>query len=209
MGLREWFVSSDKVFFDAFDQHATIAVGAAEELRALTRAAGDLESHVVRIHDAEQAADAITHHLFEHMHRAFVSSIDRDQLHRLIGSMDDVVDFIEAAASRFVLYEIRSMTGEVVELVDALATATDDMREGVRALRDRNAAPAVLDACVRINQAESQADAVFRHALAHLFKEQKDPIVVMKWKEIYESIETAVDRCEDVANVLEGIVLER
>ncbi len=209
MGPRNWMLSKNTALFDALDQHATIAVGAAEELRALLRSPQDLPLRVRRIHAAEQAADAVTHQLLARLHRAFMTSIDREHLHRLIGAMDDIIDFIEGAASRLAAYEIRVMTAGIMELGDALAAATEDMRQAVRDLRNKRAVGAVRAACVRINDDARAVDRIVRLAVARLFRSKTDPIAVMKWKELYETLATAIERCERVAHVLEGIVLER
>ena len=122
--------------------------------------------------------------------------------------MDDVVDFVEAAADRIVLYELSPMTQDVRDLCDTLVRATEEVEQALRGLRDLRNADRIRQVCVDVNRLENEADTILRNALAKLFKSESDAITVLKWKEVYELIEEATDRCEDVANTIEGVVLE-
>jgi uncharacterized protein Yka (UPF0111/DUF47 family) len=122
--------------------------------------------------------------------------------------MDDIMDFVEAAAERISLYEVTEMTPEVRELAHLLVKAVEKVGVALRGLRDMKHADPIIEACVDVNRLENEGDAILRIAVARLFREAKDPITVIKWKEIYENLESATDRCEDVANIVEGIVLE-
>ena len=150
----------------------------------------------------------ITHRCVEALHKTFITPIDRDSIHRLITRMDDVMDFVEAAAERIELYELTVMTSDVRDLADVLHRAALQVEQAVRGLRDLKDPQATLKLCIDINRLENEADAILRRSVARLFKEEKDPITVIKWKEIYENLEDATDRCEDVANIIEGVVLE-
>jgi uncharacterized protein Yka (UPF0111/DUF47 family) len=122
--------------------------------------------------------------------------------------MDDIMDYVEAASERLALYEITVMTPESRDLADVLVRAVEELAQALKGLRDMKNADAIFKKCIDINRLENEADSILRRAVARLFKEEKDPITVIKWKEIYENLENATDRCEDVANIIEGVVLE-
>ncbi|MEO8705309.1 MAG: DUF47 family protein, partial [Kofleriaceae bacterium] len=156
----------------------------------------------------EHETDTITHRCVEALHKTFITPIDRDSIHRLITRMDDVMDFVEAAAERIELYELTVMTADVRDLSDVLHRSALQVEQAVRGLRTLKDPNATLKLCIDISRLENEADAVLRRSVARLFKEEKDPITVIKWKEIYENLENASDRCEDVANIIEGVILE-
>ena len=195
-------------FFDFFEQHARKTVEGAKEFLALASGERDVTKSAKRIKEIEHETDVITHHCVEALHRTFITPIERDDIHRLITRMDDVMDYVEAAAERMVLYEIREPTPEVRDLSDVLVRAMEGVQKAVRGLRDMKNAQSIVKSCIDVNRLENEADAILRNAVARLFKEAKDPISIIKWKEIYENLENATDRCEDVANIIEGVVLE-
>lgn len=196
-------------FFDLFEQHAALTVVGCKEFLALVSTGANVPAKAKRIKEIEEETDQITHQCVEALHKTFITPIERDDIHRLITRMDDVMDFVEAASERIALYEITEMPSEVKDLADVLMRAAGEIVHAVAGLRDMKHASKVLQACVDVNRLENEADAILRRAVARLFKEHRDdPIHVIKWKEIYETLETATDRCEDVANTIEGIVLE-
>ena len=195
-------------FFDYFDRHIAVCAAGAQELVHLMNEGGDRAERSARIKELEHEADTITHQCVESLHMTFITPLDRHEIHRLITRMDDVIDFIDAAAGRIVLYELLEITPEAQELSQLLAQATREMEYAVRGLRNMKNVEMIRQKCMEVNNVENESDAVFRVALARLFKTEKDPIQVMKWKEIYEILEGATDRCEDVANIIEGIILE-
>jgi predicted phosphate transport protein (TIGR00153 family) len=196
-------------FFDFFDEHATLTVAGARELLALVSNGSSVGPLATRIKEIEHEADIVTHRCVEALHKTFITPIDRHDIHQLISRMDDVLDYIEAAADRLALYEITEMSVPLKQLADVVVRSAEAMAKAVRALRDLRHAEIIRQACVDVNRLENEADALLRGALASLFRTEKDPIAVIKWKEIYELFETATDRCEDVANVIEGVVLEQ
>lgn len=195
-------------FFDYFDHHAALTVEGAKEFLSLVTTGANIAAKAKRIKEIEHETDVITHHCVEALHKTFITPIERDDIHRLITRMDDVMDFVEAASERIALYEIREMTPEAKDLADVLVRATEGVRVAVGGLRDMKNASMVVKRCIDINRLENEGDAILRTAVARLFKEEKDPITIIKWKEIYELLENATDRCEDVANIIEGVVLE-
>ncbi len=202
------FLPKEHGFFDFFEQHAHKTVEGAKEFVALASGDRDIVESAGRIKEIEHETDVITHHCVEALHKTFITPLERDDIHRLITRMDDVMDFIEAASERIALYELRTMTDELRALADVLLRSTEEIERAVHGLRDMRRAEVVIQSCIDINRMENEADAIHRAAVAKLFKEERDPILVIKWKEIYENLETATDRCEDVANIIEGVVLE-
>jgi predicted phosphate transport protein (TIGR00153 family) len=195
-------------FFDDFEEQGRRT---AEGCRAFLALAEEPSASVARARDIkviEEQCDAITHRVVEKLHKIFITPLDRNDIYRLITKMDDIMDLVEAAADRFSLYEVRQMNPDVAELGRCLVVSAELVLAAVTGLRDMGKAGAILESCVEINRQENVADKILRSALARLFREEKDPIAVIKWKEIYETLESATDRCEDVANIIEGVVLE-
>jgi uncharacterized protein len=195
-------------FFDFFERHAKITMEGARELLALTAETGSLEPRARRIKEIEHETDVITHQCVDALHRTFITPIDRHDIHRLITRMDDVMDLIDAASDRIRLYELAPLRPEVKEFAEILVHATELVEKAVHGLRDLKGEAEIKATCIEINRLENDGDALFRRAVLGLFHEEKDPITVFKWKEIFDDLEAATDRCEDVANLVEGILLE-
>jgi uncharacterized protein len=198
----------DRSFFQLFEQQGAKTVEGCRALLAMIEKPADLEAQAARITQFEQECDSITHAVVESLHKTFITPLDRNDIYRLITKMDDIMDLVEAAADRFSLYEVKQMNPDVAELGRCLVVSAELVLAAVTGLRDMGKAGAILESCVEINRQENVADKILRSALARLFREEKDPIAVIKWKEIYETLESATDRCEDVANIIEGVVLE-
>lgn len=195
-------------FFDMFARHAALTVRGAHELQAMLADLHDVEEQSKRVKATEHDADTIAHKTMEMLHRSFITPIERSDIHEIVSRIDDILDYIEAASQRLWLYEIKEATSEAKDMARVLVQSTEMVRRCVEALpRMKNPEP-ILAACIEINRLENECDALLRLATARLFKEESDPLMVIKWKEIYENIEDATDRCEDVANVIEGVVLE-
>jgi len=202
------FLPRETSFFDFFEQHARLTIEGTKELLSLVTTGANIPTKCRRISDIEHETDTITHRCVEALHRTFITPIDRDSIHRLITRMDDVMDFVEAAAERIDLYEVTVMTPDVRDMADVLHRAAVQVEAAMRGLRSMKEPQEMLKLCIDINRLENEADAILRRSVARLFKEEKDPILVIKWKEIYENLENATDRCEDVANIIEGVILE-
>jgi len=195
-------------FFDFFEQHAAKCVEAAHLLVKVFENPSGAEAIVKQIKDVEHEGDKITHHTIETLHKTFITPIDREEIHQLISEMDDILDYIDATAQRVVLYEILEARPEAKELCAVLVKSTEQVRDAVAGLRTLKYPMELLKICVEINRLENEGDTVLRKGMARLFKESTNPIDVIKWKEIYEFLEEGTDRCEDVANIIEGVVLE-
>jgi len=195
-------------FFDVFDEHAAICVEGAQTMMDMLDHYGEAPAKVRRIKDIEHKADDITHRTMEMLHKTFVTPIDRDQIHELISLMDDVMDLIDGAARRMMLYGVKEIPVDLKELAKTLHHATLELQKAVKGLRNMKNSDEIIKSCIEINKLENDGDAIRDAAIAKLFKEEKNAVQVLVWKEIYGDVETAIDRCEDVANVIEGVVLE-
>ena len=195
-------------FFEFFERHAAATVRGCRELLDLANTGSDFEARARRIKDIEHEADSITHDCVEALHRTFITPIDRDQIHLLISRMDDIMDYVETVSDQCVLYNIDHMTPAAQELAAVLLESTGHIEGAVKGLRDMKHAEKISEHCIEVNRLENKGDELLRKAVARLFDQEKDPVAIIKWKEIYENLEIATDRCEDVANIIEGIVLE-
>ncbi|MGN6103575.1 MAG: DUF47 domain-containing protein [Kofleriaceae bacterium] len=202
------FLPRETSFFDFFEQHAALTIEGTKEFLSLVTTGANIAAKCRRISDIEHETDMITHRCVEALHKTFITPIDRDSIHRLITRMDDIMDFVEAAAERMELYELTVMTSDARDLADVLHRSAMQVEVAMRGLRHLKDPQGTLKLCIDINRLENEADAILRRSVARLFKEEKDPITVIKWKEVYENLESASDRCEDVANIIEGVVLE-
>ena len=195
-------------FFDFFEQHAALTVDGIKEFVSLVQTGANIAAKAKRVKEIEHETDVITHHCVEALHKTFITPMDRNDIHRLVSRMDDIMDFVEAAAERIMLYEIKQILPELRDMSDVLQRAAEQLHMALKGLRNKKDLPSVLKICIDINRLENEGDAILRNALARLFREEEDAITVIKWKEIYEDIEAATDRCEDVANIIEGMILE-
>jgi uncharacterized protein len=201
-------------FFEMFNHHADRIVDAARAFSQLVANYNDphlREQYNRDVDNAERAADRVTHDVNRMIHKTFITPIDRDQIHKLINTMDDVADLIQDSAETMALYDVRHMTEEIARLTDLSVRCCERVQEAVgflSKLSDHDTAAAALKTCEEIDKLESDADRVMRAALSKLFREEPDVREVIKLKAIYELLETITDKCEDVANVVEGIVLE-
>ena len=206
--MFDFFIPKEMGFFDVFDEHAKLNIDAAQLLVELLENFEDAPAKVSRIQNVEHQADEVTHRAMEMLLMTFITPIDRELIHNLVSSLDDVVDLMDGASRRMLLYGIKSPRKDLVGLARVLLASTKQVQKAVTGLRNMKHAKDIMAACIEINKLENDGDALRDAAVADLFKNSKDAIEVLVWKEIYESIETAIDRCEDVANVIEGVVLE-
>ena len=206
--LQRLMPRSDDFFSDFEAQSATVVEGAIL-LKDLLDDFTNVPAKCQAIKDVEHRGDDITHRAFERLHTQFITPFDRSEIHRLLSRIDDVLDLADAAAERLGLYDIDTVLPESRELAAVLVEQTRKMDEAVKGLRNMKKDPqTILAACQEMNKLENQADTLTRKTMAKLFKRGNDPLTVMKWKEIIDLIEDATDRAEDVANVIEGVVLE-
>jgi predicted phosphate transport protein (TIGR00153 family) len=193
-------------FFDYFDQQSQHIIKAAALLHELVHNFADARAKTAAIKEVEHQGDRVTHEIVKRLNTTFITPIDREDIHALATRLDDVLDFIEAAAERLVVYRIKEPTSASRAMAEVIVKQTHSMDLAIKCLRTMD--PAFHEHAVEVNRLENVADSLLRDSLAALFEEQGDPIEVIKWKEIYETMEVVTDRCEDVANVIEGIILK-
>jgi predicted phosphate transport protein (TIGR00153 family) len=195
-------------FFELFNEHANELLQGARELATLISSVDDVERRAYNIESAEKRADKIAFTAIELLHRTFITPLDREDIHTLVTKMDDILDVIEDTSQSIYAYDIRSITPEALRLAELCVACVEKVKAGVEMLSNMDNAKAIMIVCQDIDRFESEADHVMRSAMAKLFRDEPDAKQVMKLRSLYEMLETVTDRCEDVANVLQGIVLE-
>jgi predicted phosphate transport protein (TIGR00153 family) len=193
-------------FFDLFEQQSQHIIRAGQLLHELVHNFSDARAKAHAVKEVEHQGDQITHEIVRKLNTTFITPLDREDIHDLATRLDDVLDFIEAAAERLVVYRIKEPTSPSRAMAEVIVQMTHSMDRAIKCLRTMD--PGFHEHAVEVNRLENTADNLLRDSLAALFEEQADPIEVIKWKEIYETMEIVTDRCEDVANVIEGIILK-
>lgn len=195
-------------FFELFNEHAEQVVQGSRELAALMANGDDLERRAHNVESIEKRADKIARSTIELLHKTFITPIDRDDIHQLISKMDDILDLIEDSAQLMFLYDVRVPTPEAKKLADICVVCCEKVKSAVALLSSMDNAAAIMLICTDIDRLESEADHVMRAAIARLFRDEPDVRELIKLRTVYEHLETVTDRCEDVANIIQGIVLE-
>ena len=193
-------------FFDLFERQSEYIIQAAGLLHEMAHNFHDARAKAHAIKEVEHQGDSITHEIVKRLNTTFITPIDREDIHALATRLDDVLDYIEASAERLVVYRIKEPTSACRAMSDVIVSTTHAMDRAIRCLRNMD--EAFHEHAVEVNRLENTADTLLRDSLAAMFEEQSDPIEVIKWKEIYETMEIVTDRCEDVANVIESIILK-
>jgi predicted phosphate transport protein (TIGR00153 family) len=206
--VRLPFIPKEQKFFELFEESARNIVKASQALKEMTDSWQFIDSRVAEITEMEHQGDTIAHQIISLLHRTFVTPFDREDIAQLVHTMDDIIDFIHAAADAMFIYKIGGPTNRAKELADIIVQGTIEVERAVCGLRKRSELKMIQERCVEINRLENMADRVFRAGMAELFDNTTDIAQVIKWREIYEHMEAATDRCEDVANVLEGVALK-
>ena len=202
------FIPREEKFFDLFIASARNMSKTAQGLKEMLNNWGDVGIKVAEITELEHEGDSITHQIAAMLHRTFVPPFDREDIALLAHTMDDVTDFIHATADALFIYKIEAPTQRAKELADVIVKAASEVEKAVALLRNKSDLKKVIEHCVELNRLENAADKIYRSALGELFDEARDTTYIIKWREIYEHMESATDRCEDVANVLEGVALK-
>jgi len=198
-------IPREEKFYEMFYEAAENIYQAAKLLTDLMENFKDPAQRARQIKELESIGDNITHQIIQKLNKTFVTPFDREDIHALTSALDDVLDWIEAASDRLVLFHLSEPPEEAGRLAHIILKSAEEIVKGIQSLRNINN---VLRHCVEINRLENEADSVFREALARLFENGRDPITIIKLKEVYEDLEVATDRCEDVANVLESIAVK-
>ena len=202
------FLPKEEKFFGLFEDDAQNVVKAAQALKDMVDTWENVGGKVAEITELEHQGDTITHQVMAQLNSTFVTPFDREDITQLAHSLDDVVDFIHAAADAMYIYKVTRPSQKAKELAGIIVQAVAEVARAMPHLRHRAELKQVFERCVEINRLENMADRVFRSAMAELFDDSANIADVIKWREIYEQMESATDRCEDVANVLEGVALK-
>ena len=198
-------------FFEMFNQHADRIVEAAHAFSQLVANYNDLhlrEKYAQDVDNAERSADRVTHEINKAVHKTFITPIDRDDIHQLITRQDDILDLLEDAAQTVSLYDLKAVTPEAKRLAELVLACTEKVRDAVAMLHNMDNSRKIVAICEEIDRLESDADHVMRAAMSKLFRDEPDVRNLIKLKAIYEILETVTDRCEDVSNIIEGIIVE-
>ncbi len=209
--IFQYFVPKDKkIFFPLFEQSAANVVEMAILMVEAVNAEemSHRETLYQQIDKLENVGDDITHQIYLELGKNFITPFDREDIHSLATAIDDVADLIQGSANRMSLYQITEMTEPIRKLSELILQGSNDLQKAVAELKDLKNARNIAESCIRINSIENQADYVFDRAVADLFLYEKDPIRLIKYKEILAALETATDRCEDAANVMESIIVK-
>jgi predicted phosphate transport protein (TIGR00153 family) len=204
-GFLQRFMPRDGDFFVLFQKQAENIVSGAQAFVSMLEHYTGVPEQVQIIKAIEHNGDEITHQIFRKLNQTFITPFDREDIHELCSTMDDVIDLIDAAASRFVLYRVNEVRNGTIELCKVLVAATVELKEAIHAMESPDKA---LHRVIEINRLENESDRICRTLIAQLFEEEKNSVEIIKWKEIFEVMETAVDKCEDVSNVIESVILK-
>ncbi|MFC1910872.1 DUF47 domain-containing protein [Chloroflexota bacterium] len=196
------------VFFSLFEECASNLLVAAKKLEQMIDTGENVDIMVGELTELEHRGDGITHQIIAQMNRSFLTPFDREDIASLAHALDDVLDFIHSAADAMLLYKVKLPSDRARQLARVIVQAAEEVNKGISNLRHRCDVKNMLESCVEINRLENIADRIYRSTIADLFENTTQIVEVIKWREIYEHMETATDRCEDVANVLEGVALK-
>ena len=202
------FLPREQRFFDLFEQQAAVIVRGLELFEMLIKEYSRRRELTKQIKDTENEADAVAHQIYRLLNNTFITPFDREDIQMLANRMDDVLDLVEKASARMEIYDLPAPPDNIGAMLAILQKAFDRLSSAVGMLRDWKHRQLVLQICVEVNSLENQGDTLLRASLERLFKESSDPFYVIKAKEIYESLEDAIDRCEDLANIIETIIIK-
>jgi uncharacterized protein Yka (UPF0111/DUF47 family) len=206
MGLR--IIPREEAFFDLFKAQATNVVEGAKLLKDLLEDYTDIDQKRMKIEKTESFGDEIAHKIIEKLNRTFITPMDREDIHALSSALDDILDFINATSQRLNLYGVKSISAEAKELANIVLRAAEETLALTESMKNLKDIKSMKSRWIEVNRLENEGDKVSRNAIASLFKNEKDPIEVIKWKELYEHLETAIDKCEDAANIVEAVALK-
>jgi predicted phosphate transport protein (TIGR00153 family) len=201
-------IPKEEGFFDLFEELVNKIEEGGELFLDLVEHYEYSDQKIAKLKELENEADDITHRTYEKMHKTFLTPIDREDICDLVHKMDSILDMVEASATRMSLYKVKVLASEIIDQAVILNKAIKKVKYIVYAMRNMKNANMILDTCVEIHTLENEGDIVMRMTISRLFECEKDPIELIKWKEIFERIEESIDICEDVSNIVEGIVLK-
>ena len=206
MGLR--LIPRDEKFFDLFRAQAANVVEGARLLKDLLEDYTDVEQKRMKIEKTESVGDEIAHKIMEKLNTTFITPMDREDIHALTSALDDILDYINGTAQRLQLYRVSSITPDAITLANVILRAAEETEALTDSMENYKDIKNLKSRWIEVNRLENEGDKVSRDAIAGLFENETDPIEVIKWKELYEHLETAIDKCEDAANIVEAVVLK-
>jgi predicted phosphate transport protein (TIGR00153 family) len=201
-------IPREEKFFDLFEQQAKSVENAATTFVELVRDWNSKHPGIAKLRDLEHECDITTHEIMDKLNRTFVTPFDREDIHSLAKELDDVVDIIQAVSERMLLFNIETTSEDLIELAKTLEEAVMNVSKAINSVRELNRPRRILDYCIEINRLENRGDRTSERAIGNLFDSNQDAMNVIKWKEIYDATESAIDKCEDIANIIEGIVVK-
>ncbi len=207
--MRFRFLPKEFNFFDLFDRQAENAIEAAMLLKEVALKGGVDAASLSKMEEIEHKGDTATHGIIDHLNKTFITPFDREDIHKLATQLDDIIDMINTIASRLRVYKLVGVNKNLIEFAEVIEQSVRGVACAVNGLRKLKHAKTIMDSCVEVNRLENVGDAMRDNVLADLFETEKDPIAVIKWKEIYQDAETVLDVCEDVVNVVESILVKQ
>jgi uncharacterized protein Yka (UPF0111/DUF47 family) len=206
VGIKEWLIPQDKVFFDLFDRMAALVVLASYRLVDLVDDFSDVKNKVHQIEQMEHDGDRITHEIYEQLNRTFITPLEPEEISKLASALDDILDYIDGTAQKMLNYGIDATDTHMNELAKLVQLSVVELEEAVKSIRSIKEPRLIEERCIEVNRLENLADDVLAHAINEIFR-TNDPIAIIKFKDIYEHLEIATDKCEDAANVLSDIAI--
>lgn len=203
-----WLVKKEEAFFDMFERATKNLCASVDVFLEMIRDFSKLEKGVQRLDELEHEGDIITHEIMDRLNRTFITPIDRDDIHAIAAGIDDVLDLTEEVADRIFLYKLEKPTQNLVQMAQILHQSVMEVAKAITSLRDLKRPRRILDYAIEINRLENEADMLLKMTMVELFERASSPLEVIKWKEVYESLEKAIDKCEDMAVVIESVVVK-
>ncbi len=207
MGLKEWILPQDKHFFNMLENESQNVLDGSNAFLDMLKNYENIKEKQQKIKDIEHQGDDFVHEIFEELNKTFITPIDHEDISKLASAFDDVLDYIDGTAARFVLYDIKKPEENMIKLAEVLVNQTRELNTALSGLRNIKNPKEIEKRCIEVNRLENIADDIYKTSVADLFK-SKDAIEIMKLKEVYERIEFATDKCEDAANVISDIVVK-
>jgi predicted phosphate transport protein (TIGR00153 family) len=207
MGLKEWLIPQDKHFFSMLENESNNVLEGSKAFLEMLNNYENIKEKQQKIKDIEHQGDDFVHEIFEELNKTFITPIDHEDISALASAFDDVLDYVDGTATRFVLYEIKKPEENMIKLAEVVLKQTTELNLAICGLRNIKSPKDIEKRCIEVNRLENVADDIYKSSVAQLFK-QKDAVEIMKLKEIYERLEFATDKCEDAANVISDIVVK-
>jgi uncharacterized protein len=203
------FIPQEVKFFDMFDQQAAKLVTAAKCFKDLASKGKFDDEGIMMMRDLEHECDSITHDIIDKLNRTFITPFDREDIHSLAHELDNVVDMLYTTSKRLRLYKLKTVNQDLIQFSELIIQSVSALSRGISAMRNHKNPKNIYEACIEVNQIENMGDQLRDSTILKLFEKTKDPLKIIKWKEIFEGVETVLDICEDIANLMESILVKQ